>query len=649
MHNTKIGIFKIAQTRVNWLEVLKWLEFIGVQDAVKVIAKVGSPSLLDCSDNDLTTSTVVTENGVSRCVTPGTDASALIALAGKRCYMSFDTESGLNPNVTKIREDHAEYVMNILKSGHGCYDIETDVLTSEGWVNWTNVTAGMELATLNADGVVEWHRPIRLIEFEHTGNMVRVDSAQVDLLVTPDHNMLACPTTTKKGRKKAWEDYKLAAAASLVNKSHAYLKGLPAPVDIRGGSPMMELLGFAIGDGSIRPSGPLDFHLRRVRKITYLRDLCARANLVLEEFPDRDIYRVSREQWRDRQEMFDGIYDSDRNKIIPTCVFAETTGNLHSVWTGLINSDGSVSDTGTVYDTTSETLAGQIQHLVMLLGFSANISQAECYKTRENSFGDKPIHRLGFPLRCNKPEVNRWDGCAGKVYTVENWRGTVFCAEVPNNTLYVRRNGKPVWSGNSVLEHATWSFAIENVSRVFTGEMNRHRAGVAISEGSMRYIRFDDIGFTMPSSLEPLLDGGPAEPSGNDEVDHVLKLYTAEQEKRSATREVLKEAFTATEKLYIDLCNIWKIGEMKDFAQKKKLTSMFRRIIGMGVSTGGVWTINARALNWILNIRCSEHAEEEICEVFSRIAEIMIADEPLLFGHFRKNEKGFWESSYPKV
>lgn len=45
----------------------------------------------------------------------------------------------------------------------------------------------------------------------------------------------------------------------------------------------------------------------------------------------------------------------------------------------------------------------------------------------------------------------------------------------------------------SVCEHATYSFAIENVSRVFTGEMNRHRAGVAVSEASMRFIRYDDI------------------------------------------------------------------------------------------------------------------------------------------------------------
>ena len=59
----------------------------------------------------------------------------------------------------------------------------------------------------------------------------------------------------------------------------------------------------------------------------------------------------------------------------------------------------------------------------------------------------------------------------------------------------------------SVLEHAHFSFAIENVSRVFTGEMNRHRAGMAISEGSMRFISFEDLGLVKTKSMEEPEDG----------------------------------------------------------------------------------------------------------------------------------------------
>jgi thymidylate synthase (FAD) len=45
------------------------------------------------------------------------DAENLAEFAGKMCYRSW--EPGLNPNVRRVREDHTEYLRNILRSGHG--------------------------------------------------------------------------------------------------------------------------------------------------------------------------------------------------------------------------------------------------------------------------------------------------------------------------------------------------------------------------------------------------------------------------------------------------------------------------------------------------------------------------------------------------
>ena len=43
-----------------------------------------------------------------------------------------------------------------------------------------------------------------------------------------------------------------------------------------------------------------------------------------------------------------------------------------------------------------------------------------------------------------------------------------------------------------------------NVSRVFTHELVRHRAGSAFSQESLRYVRLTDIGFRVPPALEPV-------------------------------------------------------------------------------------------------------------------------------------------------
>jgi hypothetical protein len=86
--------------------------------------------------------------------------------------------------------------------GHECYDEETDVLTVDGWKAWSEVTLHDLFATLTIDGRLEYRSAARLTHSYYEGPMYQVDSPHVDLLVTPNHKMLVCPTTTRQGRKK---------------------------------------------------------------------------------------------------------------------------------------------------------------------------------------------------------------------------------------------------------------------------------------------------------------------------------------------------------------------------------------------------------------------------------------------------------------
>ena len=186
----------------------------------------------------------------------------------------------------------------------------------------------------------------------------------------------------------------------------------------------------------------------------------------------------------------------------------------------------------------------------------------------------------------------------------------------------------------SVLEHSVYSFAMEGVSRVFTAEMNRHRAGWAISEGSLRFIRFDkDIPYWLPTSLQE---------NQTDDPDLV-------QRKRKSV-EVFKSAFGHQEEAYAELLRIWDMDDTHhNFHYKKVVTSCLRRIVGLGVATGGVWTGNIRALRHVISMRATEAAEEEIFYVFGQIGKMMIEKEPLLFGDFSQNDMGAFTPKYWKV
>jgi thymidylate synthase (FAD) len=184
----------------------------------------------------------------------------------------------------------------------------------------------------------------------------------------------------------------------------------------------------------------------------------------------------------------------------------------------------------------------------------------------------------------------------------------------------------------SILEHSSYTFAIENISRVFTAELNRHRAGWAISEGSMRYIRFADIPYWMPFSVR-------------DEEDDTPEIRDA----KTRTREVFERAFGQMEENYRELEDIWSLDSLKSFKEKKKITSMMRRIIGMGVATGGIWTGNLRAIRHVLSVRVAAAAEEEIAYVFGLVLKRMMEEEPTIFADFEQTEDGFWTPRYWKV
>ena len=594
-------VFLIGRSCTNPEGVREWLTTLGV-----------SPSVID----------KYTLNSIS----PG---EGIVQLAGKRCYNAF--EVGLNKNITKIREDISDYIDNILQSGHGCYDEETEVLTDEGWKRWTEVDSATQFATL-VDDRVEYQSPTALQEYTYTGPMYKVDSPGVDLLVTPNHRMYVSTKRTKGGAKNG--EYKCILAQDLDTKTHYYKKN----IDLRGKVgeithlPIMQLLGFTIGDGYIESGqNSISFHLKKQRKIKYLHKICN--DLGIEILLSGESYRVTiPTEYRD---LFCSIYNELREKVIPSSLLVNSDfPTLMSLYDGLINSDGSISKSGIMYDTTSQILAGQIQHLCLLLGCSANISQASCYKERKASFGQKPIYRLYIIERNNNIEVNKKSSTnKGKTYWIENWTGQVYCCTIPNGLLYVRRNGKPVWCGNSVLEHVVYNFAIENVSRVFTAEMNRHRAGMAISEGSLRYIRYSDIPFWMPHSILP---------NENDTPQVALK--------KTLTRGIFILAFSQMEENYKELEKIWELDTSTSltFSFKKQLTSLFRRIIGMGVATGGVWSGNLRALRHICELRSEPHVEEEMILVVSLMLNILLQYESNLFGDF-SFEDNYWKPQYSKV
>src|SRR2546429_560944 len=72
----------------------------------------------------------------------------------------------------------------LMRDRHGCYDDATDVLTTEGWKAWPDVTGEELFATRARDGLLEYQPALRLVRKEYRGHMVGFRGASLDLLVT---------------------------------------------------------------------------------------------------------------------------------------------------------------------------------------------------------------------------------------------------------------------------------------------------------------------------------------------------------------------------------------------------------------------------------------------------------------------------------
>jgi thymidylate synthase (FAD) len=170
----------------------------------------------------------------------------------------------------------------------------------------------------------------------------------------------------------------------------------------------------------------------------------------------------------------------------------------------------------------------------------------------------------------------------------------------------------------SVLEHITLSFLIEDGSRIYTHEQVRHRAGVAYSQESLRYVRLTEVGMFVPSCIK------------ND--PEALKKFIE-----------LTEIAEQGQKWFADHYKI------KDFHIKKALTSAFRRVAPMGVATSIILTANIRALRHMIAMRTSGGAEEEIIVIYKEIASICQQVYPAFFQDMHIHDDNSVTFDYDKI
>ena len=523
----------------------------------------------------------------------------------------------------EMDDSDAGLIRFLMRERHGCFDDATEVLTHLGWKPWPEVHGKELFATRSRDGDLQYQPATQLVRKEFRGHMVGFKGASIDLLVTPDHRVLANGMTTLEGRltpsfrlqpahRVLWKAHRHTATAAWAGQAVEVFEfdGVRVPA-----APFLRFVGFFIGDGNLPPyANHATFNLRKSREIAFLERTAGEAGLELKRWKTQYAVPLTPAM----RSLLSACYLT-REKVIPRRLLELSSSLLQALWEGLRESDGTVqprpgADRET-FSTTSRELADGVQVLALKLGRSASVRP---HKVRpgDGHYGRKPRWRVTvYAPRNSSPALCRTRADATSQMGVEQYDGLIHCVQVPNGTLYVRRNGYPIWSGNTPFEHNSFRFHIR--APIFVArEWFRHRIS-SFNEFSMRYAKAtDEFYVPEPEDVRSQV-GKPGAYSFEPVADEVAEAT------REQLRAVYESAYTAYERLV-------ELGVARELA---------RAVLPVGAYTEFYWTVNARALMNFLSLRNSETAQREIRR-YAEACEQFLADKmPVTYAAFVANNR----------
>lgn len=353
-----------------------------------------------------------------------------------------------------------------------CFDSQTELLTEDGWLPMPHAVAHQgRFATVNlATDEIEYQRATASVVRMHVGEMVEIKGRTLDLLVTPNHRMIATrhnpPDPTERivaaGDLMIWHKLKKTARWTGRNDGPVVLPAVDIAIPKRGplrepertidAGDWCEFLGWFVAEGHIirsKNSGRVFISQNPGLRQDRIRALIGRMGFEFSLANRRQITIASRQ-------LIDALQDCAGpgegrgcyRKRVPAFVRAATPSLIERFLDAAILGDGWQQRGFRTYATVSRKLADDVQELFLKIGKSGNLRVRTA----------QPILLRGH---CSTNTVDQYHVSeTSKAYaclrTFDNtpvfrripFEGDVYCVSVPNTTLIARRNGLPCIVGN---------------------------------------------------------------------------------------------------------------------------------------------------------------------------------------------------------
>lgn len=348
----------------------------------------------------------------------------------------------------------------------GCYDDQTEVYTQRGFIPFDDLTMEDKVLSLSSNENVEWGDVTQLHKYVYEGNMYKIKSESLDLLITPNHNMLYRKI---KARNLYFEKIEDTNAARQIPKFGKWAAEMPFDFNKFGARSIEDFVAFlgiwlaegwtyAATDGRHYRIGIAQ---NKNENWTKIRDLLENG------FPGiKWNHSTKRGELcgfiGNNKSLFDYLRKLGKcsEKYIPDEIKKLPTEYLKTLLDWYVLGDGNIekkknilhADTTRMY-TSSVRLRDDLIECIIKTGSWASISQtigklsqplADGRRIQANK--ERPFYIITIQKSGNfyvKP----------RAISKKEYKGFVYCCETPNHTLLVKRGNRIVWCGNSGDSH----------------------------------------------------------------------------------------------------------------------------------------------------------------------------------------------------
>lgn len=369
------------------------------------------------------------------------------------------------------------------KSVVSCFDSNTYVFTNKGFKPFPELTTDDEVAVLDPEtNTAHFEKPKAVQHAEYEGEMYGFSGQQLDWLVTPTHYMWCRPEHNNHKRNPENAKYQRRNIVDIHNKKMVHrvsAQFLPNGEEKVSTFSVHHIPGKS---GSINKNNEIctfDIHDFAAFLGIYLAEGCVphrenstKYNIYISQAKTDEASQVRRAKIAEVLDRMGLSYSKDNrrfilthkslalyltqfgksnDKFIPEDVFTDwpRSAQLKFIEFLYMGDGDSAYINDRRYSTVSPRLRDDLIRLCTILGYRANAHIGKKLKPGDPRNYD--MYRVSISDRQEAVSRNSSYKTKSKGYYTEQYKGTIHCCSVSTGVIYVSRNGKAMWCGNSII------------------------------------------------------------------------------------------------------------------------------------------------------------------------------------------------------